>query len=182
MPALLTRMSTCPAQSTVSSTMRWTGSIVIKSASIVCDRPPIAAIRSAVSAMDERPTQVTRAPAPARATAMPCPSPVLAPVTIAVFPVRSKRFMVGPWLRLRLDQRIAFGGATGSHGRPAMQQSTPLTFRSGHPDVDRYLTDGYETVRGMSSRFAAVICGHVIRRQSELGVSGHIAEIGTFEG
>jgi Methyltransferase domain len=63
-----------------------------------------------------------------------------------------------------------------------MQQSTPLTFRSGHPAIDRYLTDGYETVRGMSSRFAAVICGHVIRRQSELAIAGHIAEIGTFEG
>ena len=34
----------------------------------------------------------------------------------------------------------------------------------------------------MSSRFAATICGHVIRRQSELGITGHIAEIGTFEG
>jgi len=37
-------------------------------------------------------------------------------------------------------------------------------------------------VRGMSSAFAATICGHVIRRQSELGIKGHIAEIGTFEG
>jgi len=37
-------------------------------------------------------------------------------------------------------------------------------------------------VRGMSSRFAATICGHIIRRQSELGIKGHIAEIGTFEG
>jgi predicted O-methyltransferase YrrM len=57
-----------------------------------------------------------------------------------------------------------------------------MTFSSGHPAVDRYIADGYETVRGMSSRFAATICGHIIRRQTELGISGHFAEIGTFEG
>ena len=57
-----------------------------------------------------------------------------------------------------------------------------MPFSSGNPAVDRYIADGYDTVRGMSSRFAATICGHIIRRQSELGIKGHIAEIGTFEG
>ncbi len=57
-----------------------------------------------------------------------------------------------------------------------------MTFSSGNPAVDRYIAEGYETVRGMSSAFAATICGHIIRRQTELGISGHIAEIGTFEG
>src|SRR5215212_4275194 len=57
-----------------------------------------------------------------------------------------------------------------------------MTFRSGNPAVDRYVTEGYDTVRGMSSRFAATICGHIIRRQSELGIAGHFAEVGTFEG
>jgi hypothetical protein len=57
-----------------------------------------------------------------------------------------------------------------------------MTFCSGNPVVDRYIAEGYETVRGMSSAFAATICGHLIRRQSELGIKGHIAEIGTFEG
>jgi predicted O-methyltransferase YrrM len=57
-----------------------------------------------------------------------------------------------------------------------------MTFRSGNPAVDRYIAEGYDTVRGMSSRFAATICGHMIRHQSELGIKGHIAEIGTFEG
>jgi len=57
-----------------------------------------------------------------------------------------------------------------------------MAFSSGNPAVDRYIAEGYETVRGMSSAFAATICGHVIRRQSELGITGHIAEIGTFEG
>jgi hypothetical protein len=57
-----------------------------------------------------------------------------------------------------------------------------MTFCSGNPAVDRYIAEGYETVRGMSSRFAATICGHIIRRQSELKISGHFAEVGTFEG
>jgi hypothetical protein len=53
---------------------------------------------------------------------------------------------------------------------------------SGHPAVDRYLAEGFGAVPGMSSRFAAAICGHLVRRQTELGVKGSIAEIGTFEG
>jgi hypothetical protein len=53
---------------------------------------------------------------------------------------------------------------------------------SGHPAIDRYLADGYQRVPGMSSRFAAAICGHLIRRQSELGIGGDIVEIGAFEG
>jgi hypothetical protein len=57
-----------------------------------------------------------------------------------------------------------------------------MAFSSGNPAVDRYVADDYDTVRGMSSRFAATICGHIIRRQTELGITGHIAEIGTFEG
>src|SRR5437764_13660274 len=57
-----------------------------------------------------------------------------------------------------------------------------MTFCSGAPAVDRYIAEGYETVRGMSSRYAATICGHIIRRQTELGITAHIAEIGTFEG
>ena len=57
-----------------------------------------------------------------------------------------------------------------------------MAFSSGNPAVDRYIAQGYQTVRGMSSAFAATICGHIIRRQSELGITGHIAEIGTFEG
>jgi predicted O-methyltransferase YrrM len=57
-----------------------------------------------------------------------------------------------------------------------------IDIASGHPAIDRYLADGYQRVRGMSSRFAAAICGHVIRRQSELGISGDVLEIGTFEG
>ena len=57
-----------------------------------------------------------------------------------------------------------------------------IDIASGHPAIDRYLADSYEQVRGMSSRFAAAICGHLIRRQSELGIGGELVEIGTFEG
>jgi hypothetical protein len=57
-----------------------------------------------------------------------------------------------------------------------------IPIASGHPAIDRYLNESYEGVRGMSSRFAAAICGHLIRRQSALGIKGDIAEIGPFEG
>jgi Methyltransferase domain len=57
-----------------------------------------------------------------------------------------------------------------------------LDIASGHPAIDLYLAESYERVRGMSSRFAAAICGHLIRRQSETGIGGELVEIGTFEG
>src|SRR3954465_6385506 len=57
-----------------------------------------------------------------------------------------------------------------------------MAFSSGNPAVDRYIAEGYETVRGMSSRFAAPICGHLIPRKTDLGTPGHLAQIGTFEG
>jgi hypothetical protein len=53
---------------------------------------------------------------------------------------------------------------------------------SGHPAIDRFLAAGYDRVRGMSSRFAAAVCGHILRRQTEQGITGDFAEIGTFEG
>lgn len=56
------------------------------------------------------------------------------------------------------------------------------TASSGIPAVDRYLAQGYDTVVGMSSRFAAAVCCGLMRIQSELGVRGSVAEIGTFEG
>ncbi|MFZ0850259.1 MAG: class I SAM-dependent methyltransferase [Hyphomicrobiaceae bacterium] len=56
------------------------------------------------------------------------------------------------------------------------------TLKTGIPAVDRYLMNGYDKVRGFSSLFAAKICGHLLRRQSEFGIRGSVAEIGTFEG
>jgi predicted O-methyltransferase YrrM len=53
---------------------------------------------------------------------------------------------------------------------------------SGHAAIDGYLAARYEHVPGMSSRFAAAICGHVIRRQTERGIEGDVVEIGTFTG
>lgn len=57
-----------------------------------------------------------------------------------------------------------------------------ISISSGDARLDAFLDDGYGRIRGMSSRFAAAICGHVLRRQSALGISGDILEIGTFEG
>jgi hypothetical protein len=54
--------------------------------------------------------------------------------------------------------------------------------KSGHPRADRFLADHYLSVRGMSSRFAAAIAAGLLRIQSESGASGHVAEIGAFEG
>ncbi len=53
---------------------------------------------------------------------------------------------------------------------------------SGHPAIDRYLTEQFDSVRGMSSRFSAAICGYLVARQSALGIAGDLVEIGTFEG
>jgi predicted O-methyltransferase YrrM len=50
------------------------------------------------------------------------------------------------------------------------------------PAVDRYLANGYLDVLGMSSRFAAAIAAATMRIQSDAGIAGHFAEIGTFEG
>src|SRR5258708_36017478 len=57
-----------------------------------------------------------------------------------------------------------------------------LDIASGHPAIDLYLSQSYERVRGMSSHFAAALCGHLIRRQTELGIKGDMVEVGTFEG
>jgi len=57
-----------------------------------------------------------------------------------------------------------------------------IDIASGDPTIDRYLAGSYEQVRGMSSRFAAAICGYLIRRQTALGIGGDVVEIGTFEG
>jgi len=55
-------------------------------------------------------------------------------------------------------------------------------FASDLPVLDAYLDEGFESVFGMSSRFSATILGWLMKRQTELGVHGHAAEIGTFEG
>ena len=54
--------------------------------------------------------------------------------------------------------------------------------KSGVAAVDGYLDTGYATVVGMSSRFAAAVACGLMRIQTDLGVTGPVAEIGTFEG
>jgi len=70
---------------------------------------------------------------------------------------------------------------TSSTPRPAGVMTSDQV-ASGIPAVDRYLAAGYDTVPGMSSRFAAAICCGLLRLQSEMGVTGPIAEVGSFEG
>jgi Methyltransferase domain len=53
---------------------------------------------------------------------------------------------------------------------------------TGIKTVDHYLANGFGKVEGYSSRFSATICGHLLRRQTELGIAGSAAEIGTYEG
>lgn len=55
-------------------------------------------------------------------------------------------------------------------------------FISGIAALDTYLAEGFDKVPGMSSRFSATICGHLMRRQTEIGIRGSVAEIGAFEG
>jgi predicted O-methyltransferase YrrM len=59
---------------------------------------------------------------------------------------------------------------------------TQHDFRSGHPGTDHYLEHGYTKVRGMSSRFAAAISAWCLKHQATRGITGHFAEIGTFQG
>ena len=57
-----------------------------------------------------------------------------------------------------------------------------LDISSGDPTFDRFLRQSYYRVPGMSSRFAAAICGQLIQRQTDLAIDGDIVEIGTLEG
>lgn len=57
-----------------------------------------------------------------------------------------------------------------------------IAISSGNAALDSYLEHDYEVVRGMSSRFAAAISGHLIRFQSAQGITGDLAEIGAFKG
>ena len=57
-----------------------------------------------------------------------------------------------------------------------------MKYGSGIAAVDHYVNKEYDSVFGMSSQFAAIIAAHVMNRQTKLGITGNIAEIGTFEG
>ena len=57
-----------------------------------------------------------------------------------------------------------------------------LKARSGIAAVDRYIADGYKSVLGMSSQFAAGITCGLMRIQSAAGVTGPVVEVGAFEG
>jgi predicted O-methyltransferase YrrM len=77
---------------------------------------------------------------------------------------------------------VHVSGQIGPAKDQAVTTAPPLTFSTGNPVVDSYLQDGYLSVVGMSSRFAAAIAARLMSIQSELGITGQVAEIGTFEG
>ena len=52
----------------------------------------------------------------------------------------------------------------------------------GDTRLDAFLAGGYMRIRGMSSRFAAAICGHLANFQTASRIGGDLLEIGTFEG
>ena len=93
-PALLTRMSKPPRPSSVSFTTRSIGSTVIRFASIATKRRPSASTLAWVSVGAWMPAAAMSAPASASATAMPCPRPVLAPVTSATLPSRLNGLLI----------------------------------------------------------------------------------------
>jgi hypothetical protein len=58
----------------------------------------------------------------------------------------------------------------------------PVDISSGHAGLDAFLATGFDRIRGFSSRFSAAVCGHLMGRQTALGVTGDMIEIGAFEG
>jgi hypothetical protein len=54
--------------------------------------------------------------------------------------------------------------------------------KSGVAAADEYIEQHYFSVHGMSSRFAATVGAATMRIQSDHGIIGHLAEIGTFAG
>jgi hypothetical protein len=87
-------MSSPPSFSSVSSTTRWTGSMVERSAETISALRPRARTLVDVSSAGVRPTAAMSAPAAASARAIAWPIPVLAPVTMAILPVRSKGLVI----------------------------------------------------------------------------------------
>src|SRR4030095_9352636 len=92
MPALFTRMSTRPASLMVCATTLAASCLRSRSACSAGNFRPAAVTPRSASAVLERATPTTSAPACARAIAMPCPRPVLAPVTSATLPCSENGF------------------------------------------------------------------------------------------
>ena len=57
-----------------------------------------------------------------------------------------------------------------------------IDISSGDARLDAFLAGDYMRIRGMSSRFAAAICGYLVAQQSARGIKADVLEIGTFEG
>jgi Methyltransferase domain len=57
-----------------------------------------------------------------------------------------------------------------------------MRLASGLTEVDAYLDNGFDDVRGMSSRFATAIAARIIAIQAAEGIAGGVAEVGAFMG
>ena len=90
-PALQTMVSSLPKVSTVLLTMARTSARFLTSALNGIAVPPISLISSEtrLQSSSSRPLITTLAPYAQKATAMPYPSPVVLPVIMATFPVKS---------------------------------------------------------------------------------------------
>ena len=88
MPALFTRMSTRP-NAAVARATRSSALAALRSAAMSWNRRPIFFAAAAVSSAGTMLRPTMSLPACARASAIPRPSPVLQPVTMATFPLRS---------------------------------------------------------------------------------------------
>jgi predicted O-methyltransferase YrrM len=104
----------------------------------------------------------------------------VAGAVVAPMRARLKRL---PVVRLPVVRAGRVRGARLTSGRTrATGGRTMIDISSGDERLDAFLADGYMRIRGMSSRFAAAICGHLLRRQRTLGIAGDFLEVGTFEG
>lgn len=56
------------------------------------------------------------------------------------------------------------------------------TARSSIAVCDKYIAEGYMSVPGMSSQFAAAITCGLLRIQTAAGITGPVVEVGAFEG
>ncbi len=156
MPALFTRMSTAPFQAIAPSVMRWWSEVVERSASIAMASRPSPSMPAMVRDGSLRPTSTRSAPAEARASAIACPRPVLAPVTTATLPSSPKEGADGltagpPWRRSPCREILVVAGhgpdeavvgrAAAGMDRPARRDHCLLV---GHDDVPCLLRLAHE--------------------------------------
>src|SRR5689334_11456905 len=146
MPALLTRILTCPKWASVLSRTSSGALLSARSAEITSSRLPVAETRSLSSgASAERCTETISAPASASAAAMLSPSPRLLPVTTATFPSRRKRSRIVAILKrfflAIIGRQYLIRHAAGAGGSLTRARTVPLAIEFVHDALDQRLLD-----------------------------------------